>query len=152
MRRQRDRAAIFPSEAPWSISAAATGNSTNHGRRPRRTPDAIVAIPGRPKAEVARPVGNSATFVGMALGMSAGMTNRISSSLVMYAAAFAAFLLAMNVSRTARAQVAVEEATPPRRTVSITISPIHLALPVVELTGEFRVLDKLGLKQIVVNK
>jgi hypothetical protein len=78
------------------------------------------------------------------------MTNRISSSLLTIGVAFAAFVLTMNVSRVARAQVpAVQEAPPPRRTVSITISPIHLTLPVLELTGEFRVLDKLGLAVVV---
>lgn len=64
---------------------------------------------------------------------------------------FVAFLLTMNVTGMARAQVptATAETTHPRRTVSVTISPIHLTMPVLELTGEFRVLDKLGLAVVL---
>src|SRR5687768_4310361 len=44
------------------------------------------------------------------------------------------------------------EATPVERHVqhrfSLTMSPVHLALPVVELTGEFRLLDKLGVAAV----
>jgi hypothetical protein len=36
------------------------------------------------------------------------------------------------------------EVSHPRRVFALTISPIHLVLPVVELTGEARALDKLG--------
>src|SRR6476646_9254851 len=36
----------------------------------------------------------------------------------------------------------------PRRMMSLTISPLHLFLPIVELTGEYRVLDKLGVAAI----
>jgi hypothetical protein len=39
---------------------------------------------------------------------------------------------------------AVPEVTHPRRVFSLTISPIHLFLPIVELTGEARVHDKVG--------
>ena len=36
----------------------------------------------------------------------------------------------------------------PHRVFSLTISPLHLVLPVVELTGEYRALDKLGVALI----
>jgi hypothetical protein len=40
------------------------------------------------------------------------------------------------------------EPSHPRRVFSLTISPIHLVLPVVELTGEARIHDKVGLAVI----
>lgn len=42
------------------------------------------------------------------------------------------------------APVAYQPPPPPHRVFSLTISPIHLALPVVEVTGEIRAHDKLG--------
>jgi len=79
------------------------------------------------------------------------MKNRTSVSPAKVAFAIAAFLLTVNVGRIARAQVptaTVEEAHP-RRKVSVTISPLHLTLPVLELTGEYRVLDKLGVAVVL---
>ena len=46
------------------------------------------------------------------------------------------------------APVAYQPPPPPHRVFSLTISPIHLALPVVEVTGEIRAHDKLGLAVI----
>ena len=45
----------------------------------------------------------------------------------------------------------VREPPPPRelRSVSLTISPLHLILPLVELMGDFRVLDKLSIAAIL---
>ncbi|MEP6653229.1 MAG: hypothetical protein ABJA82_07710 [Myxococcales bacterium] len=58
----------------------------------------------------------------------------------------------LHQSRPGHAQGAPEvEAGPthPRRLVSVTISPLHLTLPIVELTTEVRVLDKLGLAAVL---
>jgi hypothetical protein len=46
------------------------------------------------------------------------------------------------------APVAYQPPPPPRRVFSLTISPVHLTFPVVELTGEIRAHDKLGLALI----
>src|SRR6185369_10478727 len=46
------------------------------------------------------------------------------------------------------ATVAEDAPAHPRRIVSLTISPLHLTLPVLELTGEYRALDKLGVAVI----
>jgi hypothetical protein len=40
------------------------------------------------------------------------------------------------------------EVSHPRRVFALTISPLHLASPIVELTGEVRALDKLGVAVI----
>jgi hypothetical protein len=64
---------------------------------------------------------------------------------------FLSFLLTMTVTRPARAEVppAAAETTHPRRMVSVTISPLHLTQPILELTGEYRVLDRLGLALVL---
>ena len=36
-----------------------------------------------------------------------------------------------------------------QHTFSLTLSPIHLILPVAELTGEFRIMDKLGVAAVL---
>jgi len=79
------------------------------------------------------------------------MKNRIPASVVVFGFALLTFLRTMSVSSVAQAQVPAPaaEVTHPYRTVSVTFSPLHLALPVVEFTGEFRVLDKLGLAVIL---
>ena len=46
------------------------------------------------------------------------------------------------------APVAYQPPPPPHRVFSLTISPIHLTFPVVELTGEIRAHDKLGVALI----
>src|SRR6187397_900116 len=46
------------------------------------------------------------------------------------------------------APVAFQLPPPPRRVFSLTISPIHLTFPIVELTGEIRAHDKLGLAMV----
>ena len=46
------------------------------------------------------------------------------------------------------APVAFQPPPPPRRVFSLTISPIHLTFPIVELTGEIRAHDKLGLAMV----
>ncbi len=38
---------------------------------------------------------------------------------------------------------------PPLRSFALTISPLHLVLPVVELTGEFRVGEKMGIAAVL---
>ena len=62
--------------------------------------------------------------------------------------AFLATLVSLSLAAaTARAatDLDLEAKAHPRRTVSITLSPIHLFLPVVELTGEWRAMNKLGI-------
>ena len=49
----------------------------------------------------------------------------------------------------AKAQGVAPPEEHPRRVFALTLSPIHLALPVVELTGEARVHDKVGLAGIL---
>src|SRR4051812_19944867 len=54
--------------------------------------------------------------------------------------------LGAGFSRDAVAQPSVPTVTtPPLPSVAITISPIHLVLPVVELTGEVRAGEKIGI-------
>lgn len=50
------------------------------------------------------------------------------------------------VSATASAQSASDDV---QHNVSVTISPIHLALPVIELTGEYRITPKMGAAAIL---
>ena len=54
----------------------------------------------------------------------------------------------MSTHRPTWAASAAPAAEHPRRVFSLTISPIHLFLPVVELTGEARVHDKVGVALI----
>jgi hypothetical protein len=49
----------------------------------------------------------------------------------------------------AQAPTVIETVTHPRRVFSLTFSPLHLTLPIVELTGEVRALDKLGVAAVV---
>ncbi|HET6146452.1 MAG TPA: hypothetical protein VFH68_02910 [Polyangia bacterium] len=60
-------------------------------------------------------------------------------------------LLLLLLAAVVRAQPlpAISDEAHPRRTVSITLSPIHLVLPVVELTGEWRAMDKLGVAVVL---
>ena len=57
-------------------------------------------------------------------------------------------VLAGSVAGRANAQIVTEATPPPTRTASVTISPIHLFSPIVELTGEWRALNKLGVAVI----
>jgi hypothetical protein len=54
--------------------------------------------------------------------------------------------LSAGVSRADTTEVAAQQH--PRRVFSLTISPVHLTAPIVELTGEARVLDKLGIAAV----
>lgn len=68
-----------------------------------------------------------------------------------FSLAVAAFLLTVSVAALAHAQApaATAEEVHPRRVFSLTISPLHLTLPVVELTGEYRLLDRLGVAVVL---
>ncbi len=68
-------------------------------------------------------------------------------------ASLASLTLVLLGAASAHAQDAPPPVPPPRvhpqRTVSVTFSPIHLALPVFEVTGEVRVDDKIGIAGIL---
>lgn len=60
-------------------------------------------------------------------------------------------LLILLHASSARAQApaaAVPEGSHPRRSVSVTVSPVHLLFPILELTGEYRAHDKIGIAGI----
>jgi hypothetical protein len=76
------------------------------------------------------------------------MPDATRSSIVALAAAAALAVLVLDAG-TARAQApAAAEQPPPRRVVSVTISPFHLFAPIVELTAEGRAHDKVGVALI----
>ncbi len=65
---------------------------------------------------------------------------------------FIAGLMAVLAASTARAQApatVIEKAPTAPRSFSLTISPLHLVLPIVELTGEVRLSDKMGVAGIL---
>jgi hypothetical protein len=79
------------------------------------------------------------------------MTKTPFSSLIAVGLSTLAILLTMTHGAPAHAQApaATAEATHPHRKVSVTVSPIHFMLPVAEVTGEYRVLDKLGVAVVL---
>ena len=63
---------------------------------------------------------------------------------------FRALALALVLVALAAGTASAQEPAPePRRAVSLTLSPIHLIFPVLEVTGEFRAADKIGVAGIL---
>lgn len=65
--------------------------------------------------------------------------------------ALAALLFSTMLPASALAQNAGVQMTapPPQHSVAVTFSPLHLAMPIIEVTGELRASDKLGVAAIV---